>query len=54
MVSLIRTNLDVLLSLLLSKQPARSEKIEIERTYWIGKMDFYKIIKLGRKPLDRV
>jgi hypothetical protein len=43
-------NLDVLLS----KLSARSEKVEIERANWIGKMDFYNFIKIGRKPLDRV
>jgi hypothetical protein len=47
---LIKSNLDVLLS----KVPARSGKVEIELAKWIGKMDFYNFIKIGRKPLDRV
>jgi len=50
MASLIKSNLDDLLS----KLPARSEKVEIERAKWIEKMDFYNFIKIGRKPLDSV
>ncbi len=52
MVSLTRNNLDHLQSLLLSKLPARSGKVEIERANWIEKMDFYNFIKIGQKPLD--